>query len=270
VPELVEVEIYRRMAERVVGRVIESVDAPDAWFCKRSTTPERLGSELPGATVLGTHRRGKLLLLDLARPASDLAPDLTLGLRFGMTGRLLVDGRADIGELLYSSSRDEATWDRFALTFVGGGSLSIRDPRRLGGVEIDPESAPTFSLGPDAARITAAELRRSLATARGPIKAALLDQTRIAGVGNLIADEVLWRSGISPKRVVPSLDDVAMASLAASVRRTIALLQKRGGSHLGDHVGQRNPDGVCPRDGAPLLRTVVGGRTTYECPVHQH
>ena len=62
----------------------------------------------------------------------------TLGLRFGMTGRLLVDGRAGIDELVYGSVRDEPAWDRFALHFADGGSLVVRDPRRLGGVELDP------------------------------------------------------------------------------------------------------------------------------------
>lgn len=268
VPELVEVEIYRRTAERCMGRRIAAVHAPDPWFCKRTTTPERLHAELPGLTIVGTRRRGKLLLLDLAaRP--DGPPDTVLGLRFGMTGRLLVDGGADIDELLYSSTRDDVAWDRFALDFDGGGSLVVRDPRRLGAVELDPELAPDFALGPDAASLTLRSLRGALAGARGPLKAALLDQSRVAGIGNLIVDEVLWRTGLDPVRAVPSLDDVELAALARAIPRTIGVLTRRGGSHLGDLVAHRDPSGRCPRDGALLRRSTVGGRTTYACPLHQ-
>ena len=265
-PELVEIEIYRRTAERVVGRRIVGVTANDAWFCKRATTPELLCAVLPGLVVNKARRHGKLLLLDFADHCDKA---LVLGLRFGMTGRLVVDGSSDIDELLYSSGRDNEAWDRFSLTFDDGGSLSVRDPRRLGGVELDPESAPTFHLGPDARTLTIAQLRLALGGARGPVKAALLDQSRIAGIGNLIVDEVLWRASISPSRSVPSLSDNEVTLLARTISKTVALLLKRGGSHLGDLVSQRHHHGRCPRDGRALVRSTVGGRTTYACVFHQ-
>ena len=267
-PELVEIEIYRRTADRVIGRRIIGVTADAAWFCKRTTTPELLRSVLPGLVVSNARRHGKLLLLDLATEVDSQAHTV-LGLRFGMTGRLIVDGYSGIDELLYSSDRNDESWDRFALTLRGGGALSIRDPRRLGGVELDPESAPTFKLGPDAAALTLSQFRSALEGARGPIKAALLDQSRIAGIGNLIVDEVLWRASISPSRVVPSLSEAERTMLARTISKTVALLLRRGGSHLGDVVAQRHRDGRCPRDGTPLLRSTVGGRTTYACDFHQ-
>ena len=96
-PEGIEIELYRRAAEPALGRTIETVDAPDAWFLKRGlTAPARTGA-LVGRQLVAARRRGKLLLLD----TSDGGP--VLGLRFGMTGRLVVDGRQGIDELEYGS-----------------------------------------------------------------------------------------------------------------------------------------------------------------------
>ena len=95
-PELVEVEAYRRLAEGVVGRRVAEVVAPDAWYLKRGLDPATAEAVLTGASVVGTRRIGKLLMLDLDgdRPV--------LGLRFGMSGRLVVDGQAGVDELIYS------------------------------------------------------------------------------------------------------------------------------------------------------------------------
>src|SRR6186713_2422065 len=138
-PEMIEVEYYRRVAERTVGRIIRSVQANDAWYLKAGTTGRALRAELVGATITGTDRIGKLLLLDTDGPR--------LGLRFGMTGRLLVDGTGPIEKLEYSSGRHEPEWTRFGLGFDARGSLEIVDPRRLGGVELEPS---LDQLGPDA------------------------------------------------------------------------------------------------------------------------
>lgn len=257
-PELVEVEIYRRQAEVVVGRRITTVHCPDAWFLRRGTTAPVLETTLPGRTVVEVSRRGKVLLLvtdDGGR----------LAIRFGMTGRLLVDGSASIDSLLYSSDRDDPAWDRFTLGFSGGGDLRVRDPRRLGGVELDPS---LDALGPDARTVRVAELRAVL---RGttPVKACLLDQARLAGVGNLIADEVLWRAGIDPARSAASLEEREVRRLHRHLHATIAELLVRGGSHTGDLMPARGVGGRCPRDGAALRRHTVGGRTTWSCPSHQ-
>ena len=114
-PELLEVETYRRQAEAVVGRTIAAVEAPDEWFVK-GAVPAEVVAAVTGRTVTAVRRRGKLLVLDLDDGAvgpEDDGDRLRLGLRFGMTGRLLVDGTAAIDRLEYSSSRDEPRWDRF-------------------------------------------------------------------------------------------------------------------------------------------------------------
>src|SRR5688572_30763348 len=250
--------MYRRLADRIVGRTIASVDAPDPWYLKDGNSPRALARILKGRTVTGTRRIGKLLLLDTDRH--------TVGLRFGMTGRLVVDGSAPIDRLEHSSARDDPAWIRFRLRFDGGGELRVVDPRRLGGVLLDPD---TDHLGVDALTVRPAQLRDRLARSRAPIKAWLLDQGHLAGVGNLLADEILWRAGFDPARPAGSLDLDEVAELHRTLRRTIRLLTKRGGSHTGDLQVARVRGATCPRDGAPLQRRTIGGRTTYSCPVHQ-
>ena len=255
-PELIEIETYRRQAEPVVGRTIVSVPALDPLGL-RDRDPDEIRAELTGVAVLGTRRIGKLLLLDTDGP--------TIGLRFGMTGRLLVDDSAEIDRLEYSSGRDDPAWDRTVIDFDRG-SLRVRDPRRLGGLELDPDER---SLGPDAASITSSELADALAGSSAALKSRLLDQRRVAGLGNLLVDETLWRSGLAPTRPVGELDDRAVARLATAIVDTVADLTTRGGSHTGDLQPARVRGAGCPRDGAPLVRGTVGGRTTYHCPQHQ-
>lgn len=256
-PELIEVEAYRVVADRTVGRRIAEARAPDAWFCK-GVDPSTVEAVLAGRTVTGTRRRGKLLLVDTDGPV--------LGLRFGMTGRLLVDGTGPIERLEYSTGQDDPAWHRFGLTFADGGDLALVDPRRLGAVELDPDED---RVGPDAARVGRAALRDLLAGSTAPLKARLMDQSRLAGVGNLICDEVLWRAGLDPARPASSLEPREVARLHRHLRSTIALLTARGGSHTGDLHAQRSRDGRCPRCHQPLERRTVGGRTTYSCARHQ-
>src|SRR3954451_12207615 len=182
-PEMIEVEAYRRLGEKALRRTITRVDAGDAWFLKRGVTQRALKDALVGRDFVAARRIGKLMLLDL-----DGVP--TLGLRFGMTGRLLVDDAAGVNELQYSSHRLDAGWDRFVVHFADGGHLRINDPRRLGGVQLDPDEE---SLGPDAAAITYRELVDALDASTAPLKARLMDQRRVAGLGNLLTDEILWR-----------------------------------------------------------------------------
>jgi formamidopyrimidine-DNA glycosylase len=258
VPELPEVEAYRRLAAGAAGRVIAAVHAPDPWFLKGGLVAPAVEAGLAGRRIVATRRIGKLLLVDTDGPV--------LGLRFGMTGRLILDGVAAIEELLYSSGRDEPGWDRFVLGFDDGTELRLRDPRRLGGVELDPDEA---RLGVDAAAVSAAALSRALGASPVALKARLMDQRRLAGVGNLMADEILWRAGLAPGRAAGSLSPAEVRRLHRHLRATVDALLARGGSHLGDMTAERRPGGLCPRDAAPLRRDTVGGRTTWWCPAHQ-
>ncbi len=259
-PELPEVEFYRLLAEKALHRPIKSIDAPDAWYLKRGASARSLRGALRGRSFTSARRIGKLLLLDV----SDGAP--TLGLHFGMSGRLLVDGVAGVGDLMYSSNRELSAWDRFRIRFVDGGCLRMRDPRRLGGVELDPDEG---RLGPDARAVSARALVTILAVSNAPVKARLMDQSRLAGVGNLIADEVLWRAGLDPRRPASSLDGEETKRLHRHLRKTVEDFLRRGGSHTGDLLPHRTAGGTCPKDGAVLNRDRVGGRTTWWCPTHQ-
>ncbi|HUQ63172.1 MAG TPA: DNA-formamidopyrimidine glycosylase family protein [Acidimicrobiales bacterium] len=259
-PELAEVEAYRQIAMRTLGRPIAEVMAPDGWYLKRGLTAAALAPAIEGRQFITARRVGKVLLLD----TDDEGP--VLGLRFGMSGRLLVDGTAGVDQLLYSSTQDLQRWDRFGIRFTDRGDMRVRDPRRLGGVELDPDEA---RLGPDALDLSRAALAQVVAGSRAPLKARLMDQARVAGVGNLAVDEVLWRAGLDPARQAGSLTTNELRRLHRHLVGTLTDLIDRGGSHAGDLMPERRRDGVCPKDGAPLLRRTVGGRTTYSCPVHQ-
>ncbi len=269
-PELIEVEYYRRLAERALGRQVAGVDAPDPWFLKRGTTAEGLEAALVGASLVAARRIGKLLILDTGGPAAGLperfATRPTLGLRFGMTGRLVLDGTAGVERLEHSSAREVPEWDRFGLRFTDGGTLRVRDPRRLGGVELEPDEG---RLGVDALSVGPAGLRHLLGSSTAPLKARLMDQGRLAGIGNLLCDEILWRSGLDPARPAGSLTPAERRRLQRCLRATLEELLERGGSHTGDLHLARVRGGCCPRDGSPLDRRTIGGRTTYSCPVHQ-
>jgi formamidopyrimidine-DNA glycosylase len=276
VPEILEVEAARALVEaRALHREIARVHAPDAWFLKRGLTPRAVRAALTGNQLVDARRRGKLMLVDFAPTGSvperraGSVPERksgVLGMHLGMSGRVLIDGEAAGDPLLYASNRPESAWHRFGLTFADGGSLHLRDPRRLGAVEIDPDED---RLGPDAFVLTLPELRAMSAKSRAPIKAMLMDQSRIAGLGNLLCDEALWRAGIDPARVADTLDDSETRRLHRAIRDTLRVLGRRGGSHTGDLTSQRGPGAPCPKDGATLERRTIGGRTTYSCPLHQ-
>ena len=157
------------LAEQALERKISEVVAPDAWWLKGGLSADVLSDALVGRHFLAARRTGKRMMLD----TSDHGP--VLGLKFGMTGRLLVDGLVGIEKLEYSSNREVEAWDRLVVVFADGGDLRVRDPRRLGGAELDPEEG---RLGPDAVGLTLAGLRarardgpdRPQGPAHGPVE----------------------------------------------------------------------------------------------------
>lgn len=260
-PEGIEVEQARRLIEAcALNRKIATVDTPDAWYLKRGVTAAVLGAALPGHRFTAARRHGKLLLLETDRDGP------TLGMHLGMSGRVLIDGAAAGDPLIYGSNLENPVWHRFTVRFADLGWMALRDPRRLGGVELDPDED---RLGPDAFEITQSELDRVFIRSRAPVKAVLMDQSRVAGLGNLLTDEVLWRAGIDPARTARELDRNERRRLHRAISRTVRLTLERGGSHTGDHMPQRVPGGVCPKDGTPFERRTVAGRTTFSCPQHQ-
>jgi formamidopyrimidine-DNA glycosylase len=258
VPEGLEAEIWRRALESLVGRTIS-----DVWIDERVADPS-LTVVLPGSTVERIERRGKVIRVH--------TPDHVLGLHFGMTGRVIVDGVARIESLEYSSNKDRPEWDRLRLKTAGASNtdapaLRVNDPRRLGHSSLD---ADLDHLGVDIFRVDADLLAAALAGRRAAIKTVLLDQSVIAGLGNLCADEVLWWSGVAPHRSVDSLADEEVGSIAAAITTRLPLMLDSGGSTTGElDPAMRQALGSCPRDQAPLQRATIGGRTAVWCPRHQ-
>jgi len=244
-PELPEAERARRQIERVLGREIVSVDDTDSYVC-RPHAPGEIAAAITGRTLTEAHRRGKFLWVE----TSDGGPDL--GLHLGMAGSIVLDGhRAPNG------------WDRFALEFAGGGRMALRDKRRLGRAVIEPD----FShIGPDAGEVTAKEFRDRVGRGSAPIKAKLLDQGAIAGVGNLLADEVLWQAKVSPQAIAGEISRPRLNRLYEQLQASIADAIAKGGVHTGVVIPARKGSGTCPRCDAPMTRATIGGRTTWWCP----
>ncbi len=259
-PEILEVESYRELADTVVGARIRRGWA-DEIASKKLASAASWSRAVKGLTITSTSRRGKLLLLN--------TDGVTLGVRFGMTGVLLIDSTAGIDGLFYGPHDFRREWIRGGLELDDGRRLILHDPRRLGRFELDPDLS---ELGPDALGLTRRDFDQALSIERGvgpAVKARLLDQSKIAGVGNLLADEALYRAGISPLRPIGTLSNDERARLFRALGTTIRTLKSRGGSHLGDHMDSRFPGGTCPKDGEELVTATVGGRTSYYCPRHQ-
>ncbi len=155
---------------------------------------------------------------------------------------------------------------RFTLNFADGGSLMLFDKRRLGRVRLDPDIE---ALGPDAEQVKVAEFREIMGRGSAPVKARLLDQSAIAGVGNLLADETLWQAGIDPRRRVNELSQRRADRIHRALHKATKAAIRNGGVHTGEIIEHRHTGGQCPRCGHDLRKTTVGGRTTWFCPHDQ-
>jgi formamidopyrimidine-DNA glycosylase len=259
-PEGLEAEIYRRAAERTVGRVIGDVDVDP-----RQAMATEIVRMLPGCTITAARRHGKVVLLDLT--ARSGANDAVLGLHFGMTGRLVVDGHASIVRLEYGSGRDDPAWDRLVVRFAGGGVMRVNDPRRWATFVLDPDLS---RLGPDLFTVSVDELWERTRRRSAAVKSVLLDQSVIAGLGNLCVDELLWQAGLSPVAPFDRLSRMDLERLVATMRERLPAMLALGGSHRGviDPVVRATLP-PCPRDREPLRIDQVAGRTTVWCPRHQ-
>lgn len=259
-PEGLEAEIWRRAAQPIVGRTIA-----DVW-CDERVAPEGLAAALEDARIVGVDRIGKIVRI--------ITEAGVLGLHLGMTGRLEIDGAAPIERLEYASGADRAEWDRLRLTTVPGAvsggavvpAVRMNDPRRLGRLSLDE----TIDLGPDLLTLTAVELRAALVRRTAAIKTVLLDQSAVAGLGNLCADEVLFWADVGPSRRADELSAAEVTAIARACRTRLPRMLEAGGSTCGAlSPDVRAAPGACPRDGTPLRRTVIGARTAVWCPTHQ-
>jgi formamidopyrimidine-DNA glycosylase len=278
-PELPEVETVRRsLTDRLVGRAVTGVVVWRADF-----VTGRLGA-LAGHRVERLDRRGKELAVVTAGGPVALV-------HLGMSGTVLWHPaqplRAQPGAP--AGPAGPAGWvpakhDHAAWCLDDGSRVVFNDPRRFGGLWAFGsfaalEAGRWARLGPDALTIDAGELSRRLGGTSRAVKAALLDQRVLAGVGNIYADEALWLSGIAPRRSARRLGPDDAARLARALREVLAGAVRAGGSTLRDFAdamgragGYRGSHAVygrsglpCPRCGAPLASTLLAQRTTVWC-----
>ena len=271
-PELPEVENARRLiADQALGRRIVAVDDADTFVC-RPHSPGELRDALTGRMLTAAHRRGKAMWCETSELlGGPPGPGPDLGIHLGMSGRIVVtslDGEAAEGG--DPPGRDaqprKAEWDRFTLEFADGGRLALFDKRRLGRIQLNPDIS---ALGPDAGQVTRAEFRVLITRGTTTVKARLLDQSKIAGVGNLLADEIAWQAKVPPAMPVSRLRRADVDRLYRALRSVLASAMANGGAHTGDIIAARRPGGTCPRDGAEMRHGTVGGRSTWWCSREQ-
>ncbi|HEY2491104.1 MAG TPA: DNA-formamidopyrimidine glycosylase family protein [Streptosporangiaceae bacterium] len=270
-PELPEVETARSLiADHALYRRIVGVDDTDTFVC-RPHSPGQLRDALTGRTLTAAHRRGKTMWCETSGAGRSTIPGPDLGIHLGMGGRIIMvsgDGRAAEGggPRRQGTQPPKPVWNRFALEFADGGRLVLFDRRRLGRVRLNPD---LDALGPDAGEVTAAQFRSLIMKGTVAVKARLLDQSKIAGVGNLLADEALWRASVSPAARAGQLPREDVDRLYRALRSALRSAIAKGGVHTGEVIAARHPGGRCPRCGAEMEHGTVGGRSTWWCSREQ-
>jgi formamidopyrimidine-DNA glycosylase len=255
VPELPDVEGFRRYWSRYMpGKTVRGVEVRTPAIV-RNRHSASLRRSLSGRRLGRPDRRGKWLLASTDGP--------TLLLHFGMTGALHWSAR---------STAERHRHDRLVVV-TGAGEMRYRNMRMLGGVWLargDRELDEIVgSLGPDAAALDTAELKRLLEGRRGGVKATLMNQRILAGIGNELSDEILWRAKVHPAERVDRLSARKRDRVASAVQDVIAESVPRAripreAGWLEEHRGSR--DARCPRCRSALRRSTIAGRTSYWCP----
>lgn len=271
-PELPEVEVIRRALEPlVVGREVVEARILEPRLTRRRGTPADVSTALLGRRIVALRRRGKFFVFD--------AGDVSLVVRLGMTGQLLWWER---GEAFHPDHHTHAV-----LRLSQGAVLSYRDARKFGEMFVLPGGDVDATLGvgvePLAAAFTVAALGRICAASRVRLKSLLLDQRKIAGIGNIYADEALFRARIRPTRRAWSLRLEEVRALRLSIRAVLRAGIRHRGSSISDF---RDPDGEpgdftrlhrvyhrhgqpCPVCRTPIRRIILGQRGTHFCPTCQ-
>jgi formamidopyrimidine-DNA glycosylase len=286
-PELPEVEtVARGVDQRARGdRIV------DAWFSSYPQpfkTPAKQQSEgLAGRMILAVHRTGKHIVVELGTRAGRQTPASAKGsegavnaaggdaqwiVHLGMTGRLLVTA-ADCPVAKHTHAR---------LSLASGRELRFVDPRRFGRLEFRKlTSDATFQApGLEPLDVTAEEFARLFRARHTTIKSALLNQSLLAGVGNIYADESLFRAGIRPRRRTDRITVAEYGRLRQALRQVLRHAIRLGGSSVSDYVGAGGERGFfqlehyvyqrtgepCRRCGTPIRRVLVAGRGTHYCP----
>jgi len=258
VPELPEVETVARSIARIVGRRIVSAE----FTCPRVLRgdPDRMSAALAGRRIRAIGRRGKFIVIEL-----DAGQYLTVHL--GMTGKLLLGG---------TPARHT-----HAIVNLDRGVLRYEDQRQFGKIEVTLGLPPRVEkLGPEPLEVTLDEFAARLKRRRARIKAVLLDQHFVRGIGNIYADEALFRAGIHPLAIAARLRRPRIERLHAAIGEVLTQAIAKGGSSISDYVDAEGRRGFfqfehrvyqrtgepCVVCGTPIRRTLVAQRGTHYCP----
>lgn len=285
-PELPEVETVRRgLHELIIGRTItaETHDTPKGF----PNAVDDVAAFLRGATITDVRRRAKVLMIDLST-------NYTLVIHLKMTGQLVFRGEENFGaghpnESLIGELPDRST--RVTLSFADGAHLYFNDQRKFGWMRLMPTvtvmDLPFMQkVGPEPleADFTAEQFAaRFTRRANTSIKAAILDQSVVAGVGNIYADESLWGAKIHPQRLVKTIEPAEFETLYTELRAVMNLAIEKGGSTDKNYVNAEGKRGsymdfarvfrreglACPRCGTEIIKFKAAGRGTHICPVCQ-
>jgi formamidopyrimidine-DNA glycosylase len=281
VPELPEVETIRRQLEpELTGRRIDCLDVLDERWT-RPVEREVLAREVSGRRITSLGRRGKYLLLGLEG-------DMTLVMHLRMTGNLLLVDEGDlvaaVDEAAFEATEDPYLRARFALD--DGRELRFSDARRFGEAfllaseEVESRFAGRVGIEPLSEEFSAEALERIAAGRRAPLKSFLLDQAGVAGVGNIYADEALFRAELHPLSPAGSMRHEHAEALRDGLVETLLAAIDGGGASIDDYRDSRGQRGSvqdeflvhtregepCPRCATAIRRIVIGGRSTYFCP----
>ena len=268
-PELPDVEYLRRYAEATSlhKRIERSSLESDRLL--EDTTPQLLARRLKAAELSAARRHGKHLFLELADADSGSAanPSAASGrgalmLHFGMTG-----------SLDYAADGDLPEYTQLAIQFADGSRLAYTVRRMLGAIAIVgdvPGYIREQGLGPDALEITVAQLEEVIRGGRGAVKSTLMNQSRLAGLGNIYTDEVLFHARINPGRACSEISDEEIRIIHDQIRDVcITAADARAdpkampGTYL---IRRREPGLPCPRCGAEVEKVTISGRSAYLCP----
>jgi formamidopyrimidine-DNA glycosylase len=272
-PELPEVETIRRDLESIIqGKIIKDVRLYYDGFVKYPGR-DAFTANLKGKEVLGTGRRGKYLFLHLSQ-------DMSLVIHLRMTGRILY----------YPEGTPPLTHTRGVFVFAGGEELHFHDVRKFGTMWlISPATLSCITglkaLGPEPleAKFSVDFLCRQCQKTRSPIKSLLLSQKAAAGIGNIYADEALFRAGVNPKRPCDTLSKKEVKRLWSGIREVLQEGLDARGTSMRDYLDARGSSGSfqdclkvyghkgkpCPRCGCIIEREKIAGRSSHYCPACQ-
>lgn len=284
-PELPEVETIRRQLEPDLGgRRIEAVEVLDPYFAKPAS-PAAFEAAVEGRTMTDVGRRGKYLVFEL-----DDGNSMVIHLR--MTGSITLlapDGTTNPGDARIYGAGDADRHLKARFTLDDGGALLFADPRRFGrGFVADPGTLAGYfdsrlGVEPLSSGFTVEAMASMSAGRTGPLKSFLLNQKGVAGVGNIYADEALFRAGLHPLSPGGSMKPEHHRALRDGVVEALQRGLDLGGASIDDYRDARGETGAmqneflvhrregeaCPRCGEAIVRIVVGGRSTYFCPACQ-